>query len=123
MTREASRFCKLPSAWALYPRSKRCRLDIVSCFMPENLSRPKEILLVEDYEDDAENLKRVLAQIGVSNPLRWLKDGATAKSHLGSIQSQADAPAILLLDIKLPFFSGFEILRSIRENPVFERTL
>jgi CheY-like chemotaxis protein len=91
--------------------------------MPENLSKPKEILLVEDNEDDAEQLKRVLTQIGVSNPLRWLKDGAAAKSHLGSIQSQADAPAILLLDIKLPFFSGFEILRSIRGNPVFERTL
>jgi len=91
--------------------------------MPKNLTRPKEILLVEDYEDDAERVKQVLAQIGVSNPLRWLKDGASAKSYLGSIRNKAEAPVILLLDIKLPFFSGFEILRSIRGNALFERTL
>src|SRR5467141_1943661 len=85
-------------------------------FMPENQIKAKEILLVEDYDDDAAQAKRALQQVGVCNPVRWLKDGLSAKRYLSSIRNRADAPAILLLDIKLPFFGGFEILQSIREN-------
>jgi CheY-like chemotaxis protein len=91
--------------------------------MSDLVINPKEILLVEDYEDDAEQARRVLKQIGLTNPVRWLKDGASAKKHLSAIATSAEAPSILLLDIKLPVFSGFEILKSLRGNPVFERTL
>ena len=90
--------------------------------MPENLIKPKEIILVEDYENDAEQAKRVLEQLGLTH-LRWLKDGASARRYLSSIQNSADAPAILLLDLKLPFISGFEVLQSLRGNAVFDRTL
>src|SRR5258706_15574881 len=83
----------------------------------------KEILLIEDSDSDAEQIQRLLERLEVGNPIRWLKDGAAARNYLGSIESIAGAPAIMLLDIKLPFFSGFEILQSIRGNPVFERTL
>jgi len=83
----------------------------------------KEILLVEDSAYDAEQVQRVLERLEVCNPVRWLKDGAAARNYLSSIESTAGAPAIMLLDIKLPFFSGFEILQSIRGNPFFERTL
>lgn len=91
--------------------------------MPEDLSRPKEILLVEDNEDDAKQAKRVLEQLGLPHPVRWLKDGASARTYLTSIQNFADAPAILLLDLKLPFLSGFEVLKSLRDNALFDRTL
>ena len=91
--------------------------------MPENLIKPKEIILVEDYENDAEQAKRVLEQLGLTQLVRWLKDGASARTYLSSIQNSADAPAILLLDLKLPFISGFEVLKSLRGNAVFDRTL
>jgi len=91
--------------------------------MPENLIKPKEFLLVEDNEDDAEHAKRVLEQLGLNHPVRWLQDGATARSYLSSIENFADAPAILLLDLKLPFISGFEVLKSLRGNALFDRTL
>ena len=91
--------------------------------MFENQSRTGEILLVEDYENDAEQLQRVLQQVGVQNPIRWLKDGASAMSHLAEIQHGENPPAILLLDIKLPVFSGFDILKALRGITFFNRML
>jgi DNA-binding response OmpR family regulator len=91
--------------------------------MFENRSRAGEILLVEDDENDAEHLTRVLNQVGIQNPIRWLKDGASGMSYLAEIQHGENAPAILLLDIKLPVFSGFDILKALRGVSFFNRML
>src|SRR4051812_15493934 len=91
--------------------------------MLESSSTLNEIVLVEDYENDAEQLKRVLKQLGVSNSLRWLKDGASAMEYLSAIQHGEHAPSILLLDIKLPVFSGFDILKALRGITFFDRTV
>jgi CheY-like chemotaxis protein len=82
-----------------------------------------EIILVEDYESDAEQLQRVLHQIGVTNPLRRLKDGGSAMSFLNVVRQGGNVPAVLLLDIKLPGFSGFDILKAIRGIKRFDPML
>src|SRR4051794_1669337 len=79
-----------------------------------------EILMVEDCATDARDVKRALKKAGVNNPLRWIDHGARAMHYL---QSVAEAPAVVFLDIKLPGFTGFEILDLIRDDPRFSRTL
>lgn len=80
------------------------------------------VLLVEDNEDDVFFLQRAWQQAGVPNPLKVARDGQDAIDCLGSTGPYADrgenpAPVIVLLDLKLPFRSGHEVLSWIRGQP------
>jgi two-component system response regulator len=79
-----------------------------------------EILLVEDAVADAEQVKLLLRQVGVKNSVKWIDDGATAMSYL---QSAEVKPKILLLDVKLPRMTGFEILDKLRGMPAYKDAL
>ena len=79
-----------------------------------------EILLVEDAVADAERMKALLRQLAVANPVRWIDDGAKAMRYLRVAKTP---PKILLLDIKLPRMTGFEILEKLRELPGYADAL
>jgi CheY-like chemotaxis protein len=79
-----------------------------------------EILIVEDSAADAEEVKRALKKAGVKNPVKWIDDGARAMAYLESV---AVPPTVVFLDVKLPGFTGFDILDRLRDNPNFNRTL
>ena len=88
----------------------------------------REILLVEDLEDDAELLRRVLKAAKVSNPIRHLLDGSEALKCLKALENSnpgksTDVPAVLFLDLKLPGSTGFEILRYLRDASAFTEML
>src|SRR5436190_11945832 len=75
--------------------------------MPANSSM---ILVVEDDPEICVLLRRVLTAAGyrvVEAP-----DGSAALAHL-----QAGAPDLVLLDILLPDFDGYEVARWIRSEP------
>src|SRR3954449_11136995 len=79
------------------------------------------ILLVEDSEDDAFFFRRVLKRSGIEHSLRQAADGAAALRYLEAARAGADEtkypwPDLVFLDLKLPTFSGFEILTWIREQ-------
>jgi CheY-like chemotaxis protein len=81
------------------------------------------ILLVEDNEDDVFLMKRALKEAGISNPLFVVEDGQQAVDYLSGIAQFADRerfplPAIVFLDLKLPFKSGCEVLEWIRGQNV-----
>ena len=88
-----------------------------------------EILLVEDSEADATLLKKVLKEAKVTNPLHHLSNGAEAMTRLQETERKVAAkngngvPSILLLDLKLPAVSGFEILSFLRGRPAFVELL
>jgi len=88
-----------------------------------------EILLIEDSEADATLLKKVLKEAKVTNPLHHLSNGAEAMTRLQETERKAAAkngngvPSILLLDLKLPAVSGFEILSFLRGRPPFAELL
>ena len=79
------------------------------------------MLLVEDNPDDAELIAYAFRKASIPNPLVVVDDGDKAVDYLHGRGAYADrdafpAPAVILLDLKLPRRSGFEILQDIRAN-------
>jgi DNA-binding response OmpR family regulator len=72
------------------------------------------VLLVEDDPDFAVLLRRAFSKAGVAASLVVVTDGEEAISHLETHPSTP--PALVLLDLKLPKISGFDVLRWIRSN-------
>ena len=84
--------------------------------------RPALIMLVEDNEDHAELTIEVLKNYSVVNEVRWFTDGESALNYLlGNRESHDDndstLPDVILLDVKLPGISGFEVLDKIKTTP------
>jgi CheY-like chemotaxis protein len=85
--------------------------------MSSNLSRPF-ILLVEDSEDDAFFFRWTLDKCGFACDVVHAIDGAAAVHHLeGVLDGTAPHPDFIFLDLKIPTFTGFEILAWIRDRP------
>ena len=84
------------------------------------------ILYVEDEEADVVLLRHVFEKAGIPNPLRTVKDGKLAKDYLAGIvpfndRNRHPLPGLVLLDLNLPYWSGFEVLEWIRQQPQFRR--
>ena len=87
---------------------------------------PIAILYVEDEETDVMLLQHVLTKAGIRNPLQTVKDGKAAKDYLAGNAPFADRgqhplPGLVLLDLNLPYWSGFEVLEWIRQQPQLRR--
>jgi CheY-like chemotaxis protein len=80
------------------------------------------ILLVEDNENDVLFMKRMMRVAEIGHPLQVVTDGQQAIDYLSGTGKFADrnefpVPCLVLLDLKLPFRSGLEVLAWIREQP------
>lgn len=85
------------------------------------MSELTTILLVEDNEDDAELMEHAFGKAGIINPLIVVTDGDAAVDYLEgkgvhSDRAQYPLPSLVLLDLKLPRRSGFEVLKFIRSH-------
>ncbi|GEO16603.1 response regulator [Microvirga aerophila] len=82
------------------------------------------ILIVEDNPDDRDLLARAFRKAKVETPLRFAVDGDDAVAFLGEVVSAPNhqRPAVVLLDLKLPRRSGFEVLEWIKAHSVLRRT-
>jgi len=89
------------------------------------MENKRKILLVEDNPDDVELMLHALKEeINISNSVDVVSEGAEALDYLfmeGKYENYQDhqLPTVVLLDIKLPKISGFEVLERIRAH---ERT-
>jgi two-component system response regulator len=88
------------------------------------MSKKVEIVLVEDYESDAELVIRALNKNNILNALIHLSDGEEALNYIFAEGKYAgrdvtDMPRIILMDIKMPKVSGFDALEKIKAD---ERT-
>jgi CheY-like chemotaxis protein len=85
------------------------------------MTTTRALLLVEDNEDDVFLMKRALKGANVINPLFVAEDGQEALDYLAGASKFADRdsyplPAVVFLDLKLPFISGHDVLRWIRRQ-------
>lgn len=74
-------------------------------------------LLVEDNEHHAILLERTLRKVKSAPSLEHVSDGQSALDFLSSKSSKTDLPSFMLLDLRLPSLSGFEVLRKVRQSP------
>lgn len=84
------------------------------------------ILLVEDDYNDVVLIRRAFARADLDVPIRVVHDSADAILYLQGKGAYADReehplPSLLLLDLKLPGDSGFEVLRWARERSGLKR--
>jgi two-component system response regulator len=81
----------------------------------------KTILQVEDDPNDAFLLQHAMNKMGVTNPIQIATDGQQAIDYLKGEGKFADRvkfpfPALVLLDLKLPYVMGLDVLKWIREQ-------
>ncbi|HVS54542.1 MAG TPA: response regulator [Opitutaceae bacterium] len=84
----------------------------------------RPILLVEDNNDDAFFMQRAFETAAVGNKVSIASDGEAAIEFLSSpdASNELTRPCLVLLDLKLPYKSGFDVLEWIRAQPAL-RTL
>lgn len=81
----------------------------------QNNSQP--IVYAEDMAEDAEAMKRAFAQTRVPNELIILPSGDSVRSFFNDVLTRRqDVPALALIDLSLPYFSGLEAIRWIRDQ-------
>ena len=81
----------------------------------------KRILLVEDNPDDRELIQLAFHEVGIPHEFSVVKDDQQAMDYLlgrGEFaeRNTHEKPDIILLDLKLPKLTGFEVLELIRAN-------
>ena len=84
------------------------------------------ILLVEDNPDDVELIAYAFKKAGIVNPIIVVDDGEKAINYVLGRAAYADrrefpVPGIILLDLKLPRRSGFEVLEAVRVTEATRR--
>ncbi len=90
------------------------------------MSRP--ILLAEDSEDDAILIQATLKKAEVLNPVLAVSDGAQAIAYLKGEKFYADRnlfplPGVILLDLKMPNKTGFDVFGVVESPATIERHL
>lgn len=95
---------------------------------PEELREVRDyvILLVEDDPNDVLLIQRAFRKANLENPLQVVNDGEAAIHYLAGEGAYADRnqyplPVLILLDLKLPRRSGFEVLEWLRDQPTLRR--
>ena len=87
-------------------------------------AEPIDILLVEDDEMDIETTLRAFEKGKLRNNISVARDGEEALDfvcHQGPYQNEKKYPRpdLILLDIRMPKLSGFEVLKKLKADPQY----
>ena len=79
-----------------------------------------KILIVEDNPADVYILRLALQELAEEFDLEVASDGERALQHVRQERENPHDmhPCVILLDLHLPKYDGFEVLRAIRQEPV-----
>ncbi len=80
------------------------------------------VLLAEDHEDEVFLVKYAFQKASVDRPIIAVRDGEEAVSYLRGHGTYSDRsayplPCLVLTDLKMPGFNGFDLLRWMQEQP------
>jgi CheY-like chemotaxis protein len=83
------------------------------------------ILLAEDDQNDIFLMGRAFENASIPNPLYVVHNGKEAVEYLGGDGEYADRtkfpmPALFLMDLKMPWMDGFDVLCWLRERRHFD---
>ena len=92
------------------------------------MSATGRILLVEDEEADVMLMKLAFAEAGLSAAAQIVSDGREALRYLRGEGQYADRekyflPTMVLLDLRLPYVPGLEVLKAIRADTRLSRLI
>jgi DNA-binding response OmpR family regulator len=74
-----------------------------------------QVLVVEDDESIAQLLEFMLQREG--HTVQVLRDGRAAEARLGT----GEVPALVIMDVMLPYKDGFELITLLRAQPAWAR--
>ena len=79
------------------------------------------ILIADDNEDDIQIVQFALKTAEINNPVQICRDGTEVIEYLQAQAAYADRvrfpfPRVLLLDLKMPRLSGFDVLLWVRKH-------
>jgi len=82
----------------------------------------RTILQVDDDPNDVFLLQHAMRKVGLTNPVQVVTDGRQAIDYLKGAGKYADRdkfplPCLVLLDLKLPYVMGLQVLQWIRQQP------
>jgi CheY-like chemotaxis protein len=80
------------------------------------------ILYAEDDENDVFLMQRAFKLAPIPNPLLVMEDGREAIAYMSAQGAYGDRqrhplPCLVLLDLKMPGHSGFDVLKWLRNQP------
>jgi CheY-like chemotaxis protein len=83
------------------------------------------ILVAEDDENDIFLMNRAFKRAGIPNPLFVVHNGQEAVDYLAGKGDYAQRdkfplPGLMLLDLKMPWMDGFDVLKWLRTHPQFD---
>lgn len=83
------------------------------------------VLLAEDDENDIFLMRRAFERVAIPNPLMVVRNGQEAISYLSGTGQYQDRqkyplPGLLLLDLKMPWMDGFDVLKWLRTHTEFD---
>lgn len=80
----------------------------------------KSFLLVEDNEDDVFFFKMAMKKAGLNHTLRVARNGREAIEFFRDLldaPATAPRPSLVLLDLKMPYVTGIEVLEWVHSMP------
>jgi CheY-like chemotaxis protein len=90
--------------------------------MPAKVTNPVSILVADDDAQDTMLVRMAVERSGLGLRLQSVTDGEEAINYLMGRSQYADRqahpfPSMLLLDLKMPRLSGFDVLDFVRKQP------
>lgn len=78
------------------------------------------ILLVEDNPVDVDLTIRAFKSSNLINPIEIARDGEEALNYIKKWDDGAATPVVILLDLKLPKVDGLDVLKTMKEHPIYK---